>query len=70
MPSVKQVKIYNFTDPMMGLSYESEPFFRQLDTHFGRQVALKTGVLDFDGFVAMIRHISCRQIVPTKPTLI
>ncbi|MBQ5265180.1 DsbA family protein [Klebsiella pneumoniae] len=23
-----------FTDPMMGLSYESEPFFRQLETHF------------------------------------
>lgn len=41
MPSVKQVKIYNFTDPMMGLSYESEPFFRRLDTHFGRQVALQ-----------------------------
>ncbi|HGO5855185.1 TPA: DsbA family protein [Mannheimia haemolytica] len=41
MPSVKQVKIYNFTDPMMGLSYESEPFFRQLDTHFGDKVALE-----------------------------
>ncbi|HHW7579602.1 TPA: DsbA family protein [Mannheimia haemolytica] len=41
MPSLKQVKIYNFTDPMMGLSYESEPFFRRLDTHFGRQVALQ-----------------------------
>lgn len=37
---MKQVQIYNFTDPMMGLSYESEPFFRQLETHFGEQVAL------------------------------
>lgn len=36
-----KVTIYNFTDPMMGLSYESEPFFRQLETHFGDQVELK-----------------------------
>ncbi|WP_025288723.1 DsbA family protein [Bibersteinia trehalosi] len=36
-----KVTIYNFTDPMMGLSYESEPFFRQLETHFSDQVALK-----------------------------
>lgn len=35
------VQIYNFTDPMMGLSYESEPFFRQLETHFGEQVSLR-----------------------------
>ena len=36
-----KVTIYHFTDPMMGLSYESEPFFRQIETHFGDQVALK-----------------------------
>ena len=23
-----------FTDPMMGLSYECEPIFRKLETHF------------------------------------
>ncbi|OOF64159.1 DsbA family protein [Rodentibacter sp. Ppn85] len=27
-----------FTDPMMGLSYESEPFLRKVETHFGGQV--------------------------------
>lgn len=37
----ESVQIYNFTDPMMGLSYESEPFFRQLETHFGEQVCLR-----------------------------
>lgn len=37
----KTVQIYNFTDPMMGLSYESEPFFRQFETHFGEQVCLR-----------------------------
>ncbi|SIR72408.1 hypothetical protein SAMN02745664_10196 [Moraxella cuniculi DSM 21768] len=30
--------IYQFTDPMMGLSYESEPFFRQVESHFGEQI--------------------------------
>ncbi|AGH37326.1 DSBA oxidoreductase [Bibersteinia trehalosi USDA-ARS-USMARC-188] len=38
---MNKVTIYHFTDPMMGLTYESEPFFRQLETHFGDQVALK-----------------------------
>lgn len=32
------LKITTFTDPMMGLSYESEPFFRQLETHFPNQL--------------------------------
>ncbi|ABR75008.1 DsbA family protein [Actinobacillus succinogenes] len=32
------LKITTFTDPMMGLSYESEPFFRQLETHFPNQI--------------------------------
>lgn len=37
----KQLTISNFTDPMMGLSYESEPFFRKLETHFGDRIDLK-----------------------------
>ncbi|WP_081782118.1 DsbA family protein [Pseudomonas sp. CHM02] len=37
----KKLTISNFTDPMMGLSYESEPFFRKLETHFQRRVTLK-----------------------------
>ncbi|WGE48991.1 DsbA family protein [Actinobacillus equuli] len=32
------LKITVFTDPMMGLSYESEPFLRQLETHFPHQL--------------------------------
>ena len=33
-----KVIITTFTDPMMGLSYESEPVFRKLETHFGEQI--------------------------------
>ena len=29
-----KVIIKTFTDPMMGLSYECEPIFRKLETHF------------------------------------
>lgn len=34
--------ITTFTDPMMGLSYQSEPFFRQLETHYPNQLNFKT----------------------------
>lgn len=30
-----------FTDPMMGLSYECEPIFRKLETHFAGQIEFK-----------------------------
>lgn len=30
-----------FTDPMMGLSYQSEPFIRYLETHFTDQLEIK-----------------------------
>lgn len=33
------VTITTFTDPMMGLSYECEPVFRKLETHFAGQVS-------------------------------
>lgn len=33
-----KVKITTFTDPMMGLSYECEPMFRKLETHYGDQI--------------------------------
>lgn len=35
-----KLTISNFTDPMMGLSYESEPFLRKVETHF-------EGLIDF-----------------------
>ena len=37
----KKVTILTFTDPMMGLSYESEPVFRKLETHFGENIDFK-----------------------------
>ena len=39
--SCDQVVIANFTDPMMGLSYECEPIFRKLETHFPGTVELR-----------------------------
>ena len=36
-----KVNIVTFTDPMMGLSYESEPVFRKLETHFGENIEFK-----------------------------
>lgn len=30
-----------FTAPMMGLSYECEPIFRKLETHFAGQIAFR-----------------------------
>ena len=37
----KKVTILTFTDPMMGLSYECEPIFRKLETHFADNVDFK-----------------------------
>ena len=37
----KKINIITFTDPMMGLSYESEPVFRKLETHFGENIEFK-----------------------------
>ena len=34
--------ITTFTDPMMGLSYESMPVFRKLETHFGDRIVFGT----------------------------
>lgn len=33
--------ITTFTDPMMGLSYECEPIFRRLETHFCNQIEFR-----------------------------
>lgn len=35
---MKKVTILHFTDPMMGLSYEMEPIFRKLETHFDEKI--------------------------------
>ena len=36
-----KVTIITFTDPMMGLSYECEPIFRKLETHFEGKIEFK-----------------------------
>lgn len=39
--AMDKVIITTFTDPMMGLSYETEPVFRQLEIHFGGRIEFK-----------------------------
>ena len=38
----EKIIITTFTDPMMGLSWECEPLFRKLETHFARQIEFRT----------------------------
>ena len=38
---MNKVTILTFTDPMMGLSYESEPIFRKLEIHFEGSINFK-----------------------------
>lgn len=33
-----KISLVTFTDPMMGLSYECEPIFRKLETHFAGRI--------------------------------
>lgn len=37
----KKILITTFTDPMMGLSYQMEPIFRKLETHFNGYIQFK-----------------------------
>ncbi|MBQ9552892.1 MAG: DsbA family protein [Clostridia bacterium] len=38
----EKIIITTFTDPMMGLSWECEPIFRKLETHFTGQIEFRT----------------------------
>lgn len=38
----EKIIITTFTDPMMGLSWECEPLFRKLETHFTGQIEFRT----------------------------
>ncbi len=38
---MNKITLTTFTDPMMGLSYECEPIFRKLETHFAGQIEFK-----------------------------
>ena len=37
----EKVIITTFTDPMMGISWECEPLFRKLETHFAGQIKFR-----------------------------
>ena len=37
----EKIKLLTFTDPMMGLSYECEPIFRKLETHFPGEIEFR-----------------------------
>lgn len=39
--STPLVTLTTFTDPMMGLSYEMEPVYRKLETHFGSSIEFR-----------------------------
>jgi len=41
MNSQQTLMLTTFTDPMMGLSYESEPFLRKLETHFPGKITYR-----------------------------
>ena len=38
---MEEITLTTFTDPMMGLSYECEPIFRKLETHFAGQIEFR-----------------------------
>lgn len=38
---MNKITLTTFTDPMMGLSYECEPIFRKLETHFAGQIEFR-----------------------------
>ncbi|OOF56660.1 hypothetical protein [Rodentibacter genomosp. 2] len=47
------LKLTIFTDPMMGLSYESAPFLAKIETHFSGQIEIQTKMA---GLVRDVRH--------------
>ena len=56
-----KVTITTFTDPMMGLSYECEPMFRKLETHFENQVEFKYVM---SGLVRDVYHFVDQRDLP------
>ena len=40
----EKIIVTTFTDPMMGLSWECEPLFRKLETHFAGQIEFRTAM--------------------------
>lgn len=61
---MNKVTLTIFTDPMMGLSYESEPMIRRLETHFGESFEIRYAMCVFVGDV---RHFMIPEDMADTP---
>ena len=63
---MNKVMLTIFTDPMMGLSYESEPVIRRLETHFGEALEIRYAMCVLVGDV---RHFMIPEDMAETPEL-
>ncbi len=63
---MNKVTLTIFTDPMMGLSYESEPVIRRLETHFGNALRIRYSMCVLVGDV---RHFMIQEDMAETPEL-
>ena len=63
---MNKVTLTIFTDPMMGLSYESEPVIRRLETHFGEALSIRYAMCVLVGDV---RHFMVPEDMAETPEL-
>lgn len=61
---MNKVTLTIFTDPMMGLSYESEPVIRRLETHFGESLEIRYAMCVLVGDV---RHFMITEDMAETP---
>ena len=61
---MNKVTLTIFTDPMMGLSYESEPVIRRLETHFGESLEIRYAMCVLVGDV---RHFMIPEDMAETP---
>lgn len=63
---MNKVTLTIFTDPMMGLSFESEPVIRRLETHFGESLEIRYAMCVLVGDV---RHFMIPEDMAETPEL-
>lgn len=63
---MNKVTLTIFTDPMMGLSYESEPVIRRMETHFGEALSIRYAMCVLVGDV---RHFMIPEDMAETPEL-
>lgn len=61
---MNKVTLTIFTDPMMGLSYESEPVIRRMETHFGEALSIRYAMCVLVGDV---RHFMVPEDMAETP---